>query len=538
MSVDGRILTDLRRVLSEARTIPFFFLVCGPAGSGKTVNLHAVRDGAAAYGMSVLHGVPSVEDGLDSATTEWSVAKARVFHVDYSALRRADSCASSTTETYPAGTIVLLDDIEAIDYLLRLQASSHRLEAMVRRLLRSPRCALVTSATDTHHVPQWILEIWTPFTYKLQDLTSSAARRLIRVFPASDNLLPCVTGESGDALVSCLRTQRELTLVLCHEQFTNHESRPNTSPSALHFFGRASAVPPLASSACGKLYGLDVVVERVETLVRLSMEREKLVGPKLLAALAPTTGILLHGPSGSGKTALASRFFASYPGRCFIVSCAALFSKYLGESEERLREAFLKARQYAPSVLVLDDVDVVGTSRGAFLDGGTGEGLSVAKRMLAALLCELDGLLDNNRVLVIATTNVPGTLDSALLRQGRFETLIYVPPLSFEAAEEMARSFFSRFDGATVAAVEGLSRLVAGHAEGCAAASLKSFLREVFEQQQQHQEDEEDEDEKKRALNLRSGEEASVLLPSEAVVYAALARTTVLQRVTYEFSSF
>ncbi|RNF12472.1 ATPase domain protein [Trypanosoma rangeli] len=537
MSVDGRILTDLRRVLSEARPIPFFFLVCGPAGSGKTVNLHAVRDGAAAYGMSVLHGVPPVEDELSSATTEWSVAKAQIFHVDYNALRCADTCASLTSETYPAGTIVLLDDIEAIDYLLRLQESSHRLEAMVRRLLRSPRCVLVTSATDTHHVPQWILEIWTPFTYKLQELTSSAARRLIRVFPAADNLLSCVTGESGDALVSCLRTQRELTLVLCHEQFTSHESRTTTS-SALHFFGRASTVPPSASSAYGKLYGLDVVVERVETLVQLSMEREKLVGPKLLAALAPTTGILLHGPSGSGKTALASRFLASYPGRCFIVSCAALFSKYLGESEERLREAFLKARQYAPSVLVLDDVDVVGTSRGAFSDSGTGDGLNVAKRMLAALLCELDGLLDNNRVLVIATTNAPETLDSALLRQGRFETLIYVPPLSFEAAEEMARSFFARFDGATVAAVEELSRLVAGHAEGCAAASLKSFLREVFEQQQQHQEDEEDEDEKKRALKLRSSEEVNVLLPSKAMIYATLAGTTVLQRVTYEFSSF
>ncbi|RNF19697.1 ATPase domain protein [Trypanosoma conorhini] len=536
MSVDGRILTDLRRVLSEARPVPFFFLVCGPAGSGKTVNLHAVRDGAGAYGMSVLHGVPPVEGETDSATPEWSDAKVRIFHVDYNALRCAESCAASLSEMYPAGTVVLLDDIEATDYLLGLHASSHRLEAMVRRLLRSPRCALVTSATDVQHVPQWLLAMWTPLTYEVPALTSSAARRLLRVFADADALLPCVTGERGDKLVSCLRTRRELMLVLCHEQFTSQKSGTPTSPAALQFIGHTATVPSSAPLACGKLYGLDAVVERVETLVRLSMEREKLLGPKLLAAVAPTTGILLHGPSGSGKTALAKRISASYPGRCSVVSCAALFSKYLGESEERLREAFLNARVCAPSVLVLDDVDVVGTSRGALTDSGAGEGLNVAKRMLAALLCELDGLLDNKRVLVIATTNVPGTLDGALLRQGRFETLLYVPPLSFEAAEEMALDFFARFDGATVTALEELSRLVAGHAEGCAAAALKAFLREVFEQQQQQQQQQQNAG-AGETLNLPPGEEANILLPSEALVQAALARTTLLQRATYEFSS-
>ncbi|KAF8287140.1 putative ATPase domain protein [Trypanosoma cruzi] len=532
MSVDGLILSDLRRVLSEARPSPFFFLVCGPSGSGKTFVLHAVRQGAGAYGMSVSHGVPLMDDGVEPEKTEWNDSKARIFYVDYNALRSNDSRAPSISENYPAGTVVLLDDIEAVDYLLRLNASLHRLEEMVCRLLRSPRCALVTSATDVLHVPRWLLAMWTPFTYKMHELTSSAARRLIRSFPDAEDLLAFVSGENGEELVSYLRTRRALTLMLCHALCEKNKSWVPTSHTALHFLGHASIAPQLPSSSRGKLFGLGPALERVETLVRLFMERENLAGRKLLATVAPTTGILLHGPSGSGKTAIASRVSASYPGKCFLVSCAALFSKYLGESEERLREAFRKARLCAPSVLVLDDVDVIGTSRGAFLNGGTGDGLNVTKRMLAALLCELDGLIDNKRVLVIATTNVPGTLDVALLRQGRFETVVYVPPLSFEAAEEMALEFFGAFDGAEMKAREELSRFVAGRAEGCAAASLKAFLREVFEQQQRHQEMEVN-----KTARVKAGEgETALFLPSEALVRATLAKTTVLQRVNYEYS--
>ncbi|KEG14353.1 ATPase domain protein [Trypanosoma grayi] len=533
MSVDGVILSDLRRVLSEVQPVPFFFLLLGPAGSGKSTNLQAVREGAAAYGMRVVNGMPTVDEA-DTGTTGPENERARMFVVDFNALRSFNACAVPASATYPPGTVVLLDDIWAIDYLLRIHALLDRLETVVRRLLRSPHCVLVTSATDVHHVPQWLLTIRAPMTYQLRELTPSAVRRYLRCLPDADAFMACAADEGCTAFASCINTRRSLMLYLCHARLMSSALKPAKSAAASQFIDRAALTTTAAASqgfaSSDRLFGLHDVLERVHTLVRLFMERDNMGGCGLLAAVASTTGILLHGPSGSGKTALAMQLAASYPDRFFFVSCATLFSKYLGESEERLRVAFMQARQRTPSVLVLDDVDVIGASRGALSEGGGSESLDVTRRMLAALLCELDGLLDNTQVLVIATTSVPDILDGALLRQGRFETLLYVPPLSFEAAQDMALDFFARFDcemtESAIAAQERLSFLVASRAEGSPAASLKAFLRELLERQLESVE------------ATDAGGEGTLCLPTEGLVKAGLEGTTLLKRVNYAFHTF
>jgi transitional endoplasmic reticulum ATPase len=109
------------------------------------------------------------------------------------------------------------------------------------------------------------------------------------------------------------------------------------------------------------------------------------------------------------------------------VKGAELLSKWVGESEKAVRELFRRAREAAPTLVFLDEVDALAPIRGQASDGGTTD------RVVAALLTELDGVEDLRNVVVIGATNRPDLIDPALLRSGRLERLVYVPPPDAEA---------------------------------------------------------------------------------------------------------
>jgi transitional endoplasmic reticulum ATPase len=139
-------------------------------------------------------------------------------------------------------------------------------------------------------------------------------------------------------------------------------------------------------------------------------------------------GILLYGPPGTGKTLLA-KAAASQCGVNFIsVKGPSLLSKYIGDSEKGIREVFKKARQAAPCIVFFDEIDAMAPVR----SGGEGDS-GVSQRVLSQLLAEMDGVEELKGVLVIAATNRKDMLDSALLRPGRFDLLIEVPPPDLEA---------------------------------------------------------------------------------------------------------
>jgi transitional endoplasmic reticulum ATPase len=142
------------------------------------------------------------------------------------------------------------------------------------------------------------------------------------------------------------------------------------------------------------------------------------------ARLAPPKGILLVGPPGCGKTLLA-KALASESGVNFIsVKGPELMSKYVGESERALRDVFRKARQAAPTIIFFDEIDALVPARGT---GLTSEG--VAERMLSQFLTELDGIEDLKGVLVLGATNRLDRLDLSVLRPGRFDEILEIPPL-------------------------------------------------------------------------------------------------------------
>jgi len=133
-------------------------------------------------------------------------------------------------------------------------------------------------------------------------------------------------------------------------------------------------------------------------------------------------GVLLYGPPGTGKTLLAKAIANESEANFITVKGSDILSKWYGESEKHIAEIFKKARQVAPAIIFLDELDALAPMRGTSM----GES-HVTERIVNQLLSELDGLEELRGVVVIAATNMPNLIDTALLRAGRFDEMILVP---------------------------------------------------------------------------------------------------------------
>ena len=148
----------------------------------------------------------------------------------------------------------------------------------------------------------------------------------------------------------------------------------------------------------------------------------------------PPRGVLLYGPPGCGKTYLVKAIAGTGKANVLSVKGAELLSKWVGESERAVRELFRRAREAAPTLVFLDEVDALAPVRGQASDGGTTD------RVVAALLTELDGVESLRNVVVIGATNRPDLVDPAMLRPGRLERLVYVPPPDADARADILRA--------------------------------------------------------------------------------------------------
>jgi transitional endoplasmic reticulum ATPase len=154
-------------------------------------------------------------------------------------------------------------------------------------------------------------------------------------------------------------------------------------------------------------------------------------GPLFEAAAAdPPSGVLLYGPPGTGKTLLAKAAAAESGVNFIHVNGPEIMDRYVGESEEAVRDVFDRARQAAPAIVFFDEIDAIAASRG----GDTHE---VTERVVSQLLAELDGLVDNPSVLVLAASNRRAAIDDALLRPGRLEEHVLVPEPDEAARREI-----------------------------------------------------------------------------------------------------
>jgi transitional endoplasmic reticulum ATPase len=165
--------------------------------------------------------------------------------------------------------------------------------------------------------------------------------------------------------------------------------------------------------------GVDQARERLREGVELPLKH-----PESFRRLGirPAKGFLLYGPPGTGKTLLAKATAREAEANFIATKSSDLLSKWYGESEQQIARLFARARQVAPTVIFIDELDSLVPARG----GGLGEP-QVTERVVNTILAEMDGLEELQSVVVIGATNRPSLIDPALLRPGRFDELIYVP---------------------------------------------------------------------------------------------------------------
>lgn len=238
-----------------------------------------------------------------------------------------------------------------------------------------------------------------------------------------------------------------------------------------------SSVDPLVSlmlvekvpdSTYDMIGGLSQQIKEIKEVIELGLKH-----PELFESLgiAQPKGVLLYGPPGTGKTLLA-RAVAHHTDCKFIrVSGSELVQKYIGEGSRMVRELFVMAREHAPSIIFMDEIDSIGSSR---VEGSSG-GDSEVQRTMLELLNQLDGFEPTKNIKVIMATNRLDILDPALLRPGRIDRKIEFPPPTVEARADILR-IHSRSMNLT----RGINLTkIAEKMNGCSGAELKGVCTEA-----------------------------------------------------------
>lgn len=409
-------------------------LVTGPEGVGK---LTLARSAAAAVGARC---VELVAPGV--AAIEAAAASQQVREV-----------IGSAEATARAGdrTVLVVTDVDA----LLPAASPPPLATVVldalRRAVATPGLALVATSAAPESVDPRLRApdlVDRELGLALPDLRvrTELLRRLLAAVPLTDGVdLKAVAERAPGFVVADLvavRREAAVQAVLRHPA-TPAGREPDGEPriGQQDLLDAVGSVRPISMSSSDTLQTGGITLDQVGDMTEVKQALTEAVlwplqYPDSFARLgvAAPRGVLVYGPPGCGKTFLLRALAGTGQLNVFAVKGAELLDKYVGESERAVRELFRKAADAAPALVFLDEVDALAPRRGQSSDSG------VADRVVAALLTELDGAEPLREVIVVGATNRPELIDPALLRPGRLERLVYVPPPDGPARAEILRA--------------------------------------------------------------------------------------------------
>ncbi|MGV9971315.1 AAA family ATPase [Nocardia beijingensis] len=295
---------------------------------------------------------------------------------------------------------------------------------------------------------------------------------LLRRVPTAELKLDQIAERTPGFVVSDLAALCREAALRAASRAREHGEPQLTQPDLL---GALEVIRPLSRSGMEELaigsLSLDDVGDMAETKQALTEAvLWPLKHPDSFARLGiePPRGVLLYGPPGCGKTFLVRALAGTGQLSVHAVKGAELLDRWVGSSERAVRELFQRARDSAPSLIFLDEVDALAPRRGQSADAGVGD------RVVAALLTELDGVEPLRDVVVLGATNRPELIDPALLRPGRLERLVFVPPPDADARREILRTAGRAVPLAADVDLDTLAEQL----EGYSAADCAALLRE------------------------------------------------------------
>jgi len=444
-------------------------LLYGPPGTGKTLIARAVASEVDAY-FETIDGpeIVSKYKGESEERLRGAFERARENSPAILFLDEVDSIAGSRDEDADmenrvvAQLLTLLDGLEQNEEVVVIGATN-RVDAIDPALRRGGRFDReIEIGVPGVEGRREILDVHTRNMPLAEDVDLDALANRTHGFVGAD--IASLAREAG--MIALRRTDRDGTdsehpdiedLVVTAGGF--EEALTGVEPSAM-----AEYVAESPDTTFADVGGLAEIKDRLREAVEWPLS----YGPLFEAAATdPPSGVLLYGPPGTGKTLLAEAI-AGESGVNFIrVAGPELLDRYVGETEKTIRELFDRARQTAPAIVFLDEIDAVANRRG--------EGHEVTERVVSQLLTEMDRAAEHPKLVVVAATNRYEHLDPALLRPGRLEQHIEVPNPDQEARIEILGVHTAETPLGEGVDIETLAEQTAGYS----GAELESLVREA-----------------------------------------------------------